>query len=378
MFCKKPFCFVLTILLGVGILGWAIFPNLAEAAGESRIKDLARLQGTTKEPLTGVGLVVGLNGTGDSAGSELVHNSIATMLEKQGITVPPSFSTKNVAAVMVTADLDPNSLQGSRLDVKVSSYLGASSLEGGTLVMTPLMDHTGKLSVLATGSVSIGGFNIKSGAGNSFRKNHAQVGTIPNGGIVKVELEGSFTCQNTLTWLLVQPDFSTANQMAKTINARFGKELARANGSSSVEVTIPADYTNNPVPFVADMGQLSTTFDAPAKVVVNERTGTIIVGKNVKLREAAVAHGNLKVVVNTYYDVSQPRAFSKGGQTMVVPDVNTDVQDKEARVLRVPDTSTVADVVGVLNDIGASPRDIIAILEALKRAGSLQADLEIM
>ena len=134
----------------------------------------------------------------------------------------------------------------------------------------------------------------------------------------------------------------------------------------------------NPVSFVADMGLLNTGFDTPAKVVVNERTGTIIVGKNVKLREAAVAHGTLKVVVNTYYDVSQPAAFSKGGQTVVTPDVNTAVQDKDARVLRVPDTSTVADVVGVLNDIGASPRDIIAILEALKRVGSLQAELEIM
>ncbi len=350
----------------------------AMAASESRIKDLARLQGTTKEPLSGYGLVVGLNGSGDSAGSEMVHNSIAAVLEKHNVTVPFNFGTKNTAAVMVSATMDPNSKLGSTIDVKVSSMLGASSLEGGTLIMTPLMDHQGRLCVLAEGSVSIGGFNIKSGAGNSFRKNHAQVGTIPNGGIVKVELGGQFTQNNTLTWLLVQPDFDTADQMARTINARFGMDLAKATGSSSVEVDIPEDFIKNPVPFIADMGQLSTAFDAVAKVIVNERTGTIIVGKNVKLREAAVAHGTLKVVVNTYYDVSQPRAFSRGGETVVVPDVNTDVQDHDARVLRVPDTSTVADVVGVLNDIGASPRDIIAILEALKRAGSLQAVLEIM
>ncbi len=348
------------------------------AVGESRIKDLARLQGTTREPLSGVGLVVGLNGTGDPSGSELVHNNIASLLEKHGLTVPPSISTKNVAAVMVSAELDPAAPLGSTVDVKVSSYLEAGSLEGGTLIMTPLMDHTGTLCVLAEGSVSIGGFNIKSGPGNSFRKNHAQVGTIPNGGIVKVELGGTFTKNNTITWLLVQPDFSTADQMAATINARYGMDLAMARNAGSVQVAIPEGFIKNPVSFVADMGKLNTSFDMPAKVVVNERTGTIIVGKNVKLREAAVAHGTLKVVVSTYYDVSQPTAFSRTGQTVVTPDINTDVQDKEARVLRVPDTSTVADVVGVLNDIGASPRDIIAILEALKRAGSLQADLEIM
>ncbi len=366
---------ILAVLLLTGSLFSA---SIVLGVGESRIKDLARLQGTTREPLSGVGLVVGLNGSGDPSGSELVHNNIATLLEKHGVTVPPSISTKNVAAVMVSASIDPNSPLGSTVDVKVSSYLEASSLEGGTLIMTPLMDHKGRLTVLAEGSISIGGFNIKSGANNSFRKNHAQVGTIPNGGIVKVELNGTFSQNNIVTWLLVQPDFSTADQMAQTINARYGMDLAKANSSASVQVAIPEGFQANPVSFVADMGKLSTSYDMPAKVVVNERTGTIIVGKNVKLREAAVAHGTLKVVVSTYYDVSQPGAFSRVGDTVVTPDVNTDVQDKDARVLRVPDTSTVADVVSVLNDIGASPRDIIAILEALKRVGSLQAELEIM
>ncbi len=366
---------ILAVLLLTGSLFSA---SIVLGVGESRIKDLARLQGTTREPLSGVGLVVGLNGSGDPSGSELVHNNIATLLEKHGVTVPPSISTKNVAAVMVSASIDPNSPLGSTVDVKVSSYLEASSLEGGTLIMTPLMDHKGRLTVLGEGSISIGGFNIKSGANNSFRKNHAQVGTIPNGGIVKVELNGTFSQNNIVTWLLVQPDFSTADQMAQTINARYGMDLAKANSSASVQVAIPEGFQANPVSFVADMGKLSTSYDMPAKVVVNERTGTIIVGKNVKLREAAVAHGTLKVVVSTYYDVSQPGAFSRVGDTVVTPDVNTDVQDKDARVLRVPDTSTVADVVSVLNDIGASPRDIIAILEALKRVGSLQAELEIM
>ncbi len=344
----------------------------------ARIKDMARLQGTTPEPLSGLGLVIGLNGTGDPAGSELVHHNIAAALEKHGITVPANMGTKNVAAVWVTATMDPGTPVGSTIDVKVSSYLESGSLEGGTLLMTPLVDYQNRPCVLAEGSVSIGGFNIKSGAGNSFRKNHAQVGTIPNGGIVKVSLGGSFIQNNTCTWLLTQPDFSTADQLAGSINREFGAGVAQARSASEVTVRVPEPYRENPVRFVAAMGNLEAGFDNVAKVVVNERTGTIIVGKNVKLREAAVAHGTLKVVVNTHYDVSQPRPFSRLGQTVVVPDVNTEVQDKEARVLRVPDTSTVADVVGVLNDIGASPRDIIAILEALKRSGSLQADLEIM
>lgn len=351
---------------------------LASAGQEARIKDMARLQGTTPEPLSGVGLVIGLNGSGDPAGSELVHYNIASALEKHGITVPPNLATKNVAAVWVTATMDPNAPVGSTLDVKVSSYLEAGSLEGGTLLMTPLVDYQNRPCVLAEGSVSIGGFNIKSGAGNSFRKNHAQVGTVPNGGIVKRSLGGGYVHDGYCTWLLLQPDFATADRLAGSINREFGEGVAMATSSSEVQVRIPADYQENPVRFVATMGRLEAEFDQVAKVVVNERTGTIIVGKNVKLREAAVAHGTLKVVVNTHYDVSQPRAFSRGGETVVVPDVNTEVHDKEARVLRVPDTSTVADVVGVLNDIGASPRDIIAILEALKRAGSLQADLEIM
>jgi len=344
----------------------------------ARIKDMARLQGTTPEPLSGLGLVIGLNGTGDPAGSDLVHHNIAAALEKHGITVPSNMSTKNVAAVWVTATMDPNAPVGSTIDVKVSSYLESGSLEGGTLLMTPLVDYQNRPCVLAEGSVSIGGFNIKSGAGNSFRKNHAQVGTIPNGGIVKVSLGGGFIQNHKCTWLLMQPDFSTADQLASSINREFGDGVAQARSAAEIEVSVPATYRENPVRFVATMGNLRAGFDNVAKVVVNERTGTIIVGKNVKLREAAVAHGTLKVVVNTHYDVSQPRSFSRVGETVVVPDVNTEVQDKDARVLRVPDTSTVADVVSVLNDIGASPRDIIAILEALKRSGSLQADLEIM
>jgi flagellar P-ring protein precursor FlgI len=352
--------------------------GLVFGAGESRIKDLAFVQGTTPEVLTGWGLVIGLNGTGDGGGAQLTQNSIASMLENLGTTVPKNLKSDNVAAVTVTCQLDPNAPKGSQVDVKVASLLSASSLEGGTLIMTPLQDHRGQLSVLASGSVSIGGFNIKAGAGNSFRKNHSQVGTIPNGGTVMVELTGGFVQGDKINWLLRHADFTTASEMAKSINRNFGDDSAKAKSPGLVEVTVPGEFKEDPVLFIAQMGEIMAESDAPARVVLNERTGTIVVGKNVKLSEAAVAHGTLKVVVSTFYDVSQPSSFSRTGSTVVTPDVNTDVSDKDARVLRVPDTSTVSDVVGVLNDIGASPRDIIAILEALKRAGSLQAELVLM
>ena len=370
--------FIPRLLLVAALVGH-VFPAAVLADDTSRIKDLAYLEGTTDEPLVGYGLVVGLNGSGDSASAENTSNSIATMLEALDVTVDPAdLKAKNVAAVIVTADLDPNLNAGARIDVKVNSLNDASSLEGGHLVMTPLRAYDGTICVLAQGSVSIGGFNVKSGANNSFRKNHAQAGVVSNGGSVKVSLNGKFMQDGHFNWLLNSPDFSTAASVAKAINAEFGAGIAQARDAQRIEVALPNRYAGNPVGFVADMSTLRAASDAVARVVLNERTGTIIVGKNVKLKEAAVAHGTLKVVVSTYYDVSQPNAFSRTGQTVVTPEVNTDVQDHEARVLRVPDTSTVADVVGVLNDIGASPRDIIAILEALKRAGSLQAELVLM
>ncbi|MCB1183364.1 flagellar basal body P-ring protein FlgI [bacterium] len=367
----------LPVLLAVVLAGAA--PMGAAGADLSRIKDLAYLEGTTDEPLVGYGLVVGLNGTGDSPSAENTSNSIATMLEALDVTVDPAdLKAKNVAAVIVTAELDPNLSVGARIDVKVNSLNDASSLEGGHLVMTPLHAVDGTICVLAQGSVSIGGFNVKSGANNSFRKNHTQAGVVSNGGTVKVPLGGEFMQGNTFNWLLNSPDFTTAAEVAKSINAEYGPGIAKAKDAQRIEVALPARFADDPVGFIAGMSALRAASDAVARVVLNERTGTIIVGKNVRLKEAAVAHGTLKVVVSTYYDVSQPSSFSRTGETVIVPEVNTDVQDREAQVLRVPDTSTVADVVGVLNDIGASPRDIIAILEALKRAGSLQAELVLM
>lgn len=366
-------------LAGAAVLAALAGPSAALNADESRIKDLAFLEGTSPEPLVGYGLIIGLNGTGDSPKAGGTSSSLATLLERLDVTVAASdLKAKNVAEVMVTAELDPNSNVGGRVDVKVSSLNDASSLEGGMLVMTPLKSMDGAVRVVAQGSVSLGGFNVSAGSGNSVRKNHAQSGIISNGGTVRVALGGSWQQGGRLAWLLHSPDFQTASAVAGAINREFGPGVALARDAQRVEVTIPADLLADPVSFVGAMGQLASTSDAPARVVLNERTGTIIVGKNVKLKEAAVAHGTLKVIVSTLYDVSQPNPFSTGGKTVVTPDVRADTAEHDARVLRVPDTSTVADVVGVLNEIGATPRDIIAILEALKQAGSLQADLVIM
>jgi len=351
----------------------------ALAADTGRIKDVAILDGTTLEPLVGYGIVVGLNGTGDSSNAEMTMNSLATMLEKMDVTVDPSaLKPKNVASVMVTANLDPNANSGSLLDLTVSSVNDASSLEGGILLMTPLRAADGTVCVLGQGNISIGGFNIKTGEGNTFRKNHAQAGIIPNGGTVKVPLHGSFIQDGKVSWLLNNPDFSTAASVAEAINKSLGSGLAHARDAQRVEVTLPPSGLKDPVGFIALMGEIETRTDAVARVVLNARTGTIIVGKNVTLKEAAVAHGTLKVVVNTTYGVSQPNSFNNSGRTVVVPQTSTNVSDKVAHVVEVPETSTVADVVAVLNEIGASPRDIIAILQALKQAGSLQADLVLM
>jgi flagellar P-ring protein precursor FlgI len=366
---------------GAGLVLAAVALAAAASAAplETRIKDMATLAGLVQEPLLGYGLVVGLGGTGDGQSSAFTVNSLSAMLERLGVTVDPTqVKLKNVAAVLVTASIDPSAAVGSRCDVTVSSLGDASSLEGGQLIMTPLKAPDGRVCVLAQGSVSIGGFNIRSSGGNSFRKNHSTVGMIPGGGQITSQTPPRFVAGGGITWILHHPDFGTASRVAAAINGRFGAAVAHAVDAQSIQVRLPAEHAAEPIPFIAAMGELRTTADAPARVVINERTGTIIVGQGVQLREAAVAHGTLKVVIKTRYDVSQPNSFNESGRTVVTPDVVTQVQDTEASVLRVPATSTVADVVAVLNEIGASPRDIIAILQALKQAGALQAELQIM
>ena len=365
--------------LSIGLLAFLLPAGSGEAAQLSRIKDMASVAGLEKEPLLGYGLVVGLSGTGDGQSSEFTVNSLTAMLERLDVSVDPTqIKLKNVAAVLVTGHLDPNSAPGSRVDITVSSLGDAASLEGGILVMTSLKGADGQVYALAQGSVSIGGFNVSGGANNSFRKNHSTVGMIPNGAKVVRRMPGEYVSQGSMSWLLHSPDFTSAQRVTNAINTVFGDDTARAMDAQRIEVRVPESFIGEPVDFIARMGELSAEEDQIARVVFNERTGTIIVGKGVRLHEAAVAHGNLKVVIKTRYDVSQPNSFNESGRTVVTPSVVTDVQEKEASVIHVPDSGTVSDVVAVLNEVGATPRDIIAILQALKQAGSLQAELVIM
>ena len=370
---RRPRSVATALLSLVLMLGWW------QAAGASRIKDIASLEGSDKQPLLGYGLVVGLNGTGDGQSAAYTVQSLTAMLERLDVTVDPALiKLKNVAAVLLTAQVDPGTVNGSRVDVTVSSLGDAKSLEGGVLIMSTLKGTDGQVYAVAQGPVSIGGFNVSGGANNSIRKNHSTVGRIPNGGKIVRDVPGALVRAGRLGWLLHNPDFTTAQRVADAINRVYGGATARAVSAQRVEVNLPEKYVADPVAFVAAMGQLEAEGDQAARVVINERTGTIIVGKGVQLREAAVAQGNLKVVIRTRYDVSQPNSFNESGRTVVTPAVNADVQEKQASVIHVPASSTVADVVNLLNDVGATPRDIIAILQALKQAGSLQAELVIM
>ncbi len=369
VWAKRTLLFALVLLVATA----------AGASQSSRIKDLAALAGAEQEPLLGYGLVVGLNGTGDGQSAAFTTNSLVSMLERLDVTVDPAIiKLKNVAAVLLTAKAQPGSMPGGRIDVTVSSVGDAASLEGGMLVMSPLKGADGKAYAIAQGPVSIGGFNVSGGAGNSIRKNHSTVGMIPNGAKIEVPLPGGFFQDGKMAWQLHSPDFSTSQRVAEAINRVFGASTARAVSNQRIDVNVPLSFHEQPVDFIARMGDLPAVSDQVARVVINERTGTIIVGEGVVLKEAAVAHGNLKVVIKTSYDVSQPNSFNESGRTVVTPSVIADVQEKEASVIHVPETGTVSDVVAVLNEVGASPRDIIAILQALKQAGALQAELVIM
>lgn len=365
-------------VLLLGLMFVVITASGADAS-YSRIKDLAVLEGQDAEPLLGYGLIVGLNGTGDGQSSAYTVASLTSMLERLGVTVDPSqIKLKNVAAVLITGDLPPYGAPGSRIDVKVSSLGDASSLEGGELIMSPLKGTDGSVYAVAQGAVSIGGFNISGGANNSIRKNHATVGRIPNGAKVTARAPGGELDSGVLAWLLHNPDFTTAQRVTNAINKVFGGGTASARDAQRIEVHLPEAFSSQPVDFIARMGELPAEADQTAKVIINERTGTIIAGEGVRIHETAVAHGNLKVVIKTSYDVSQPNSFNESGRTVVTPSVMADVEEKEASVIHVPDTGTVSDVVTVLNEVGASPRDIVAILQALKLAGALQAELVIM
>ena len=343
----------------------------------SRVKDIASVQGAAATPLIGYGLVVGLNKTGDRRQTIFSAQTLANMLERFGIAVSPGeMKIENVAAVLVTAQMGPYSQIGGKLDVTASSIGDARSLQGGTLMPTPLRGPDGRVVALAQGPLSIGGFGA-GGGDNSVQVNHLTVGRVPGGALVQEARAWTPPSGGVLRLALNEPDFVSAGRVARAINQELGTSAARAVDAGSVAVMVPAEYQNSLPDLIARLEPLPVELDVAARVVINERTGTVVMGGDVRLGSAAVAHGNLSVRIATQYEVSQPAPLA-GGQTTVVPQTQLDVEEGESQLVTLDPGATLGDVVRALNVLGVSPRDIIAVMQALKAAGALRAELVIL
>jgi flagellar P-ring protein precursor FlgI len=345
----------------------------------TRIKELATVEGVRDNQLIGYGLVVGLAGTGDRRQTVFSAQSLSNMLERMGISVPAtSLRVANMAAVMVTATLPPFAQSGTRIDVTAASAGDASNLQGGLLLLTPLKGSDGQVYAVAQGPLVTGGFAAK-GSGASQTVNHPTVGRIANGALVEKPAP-SVTPNSVLKLQLRRADFTTAARIAEMVNQRFGSKgrgVAEAQNSALVAIQIPASYSLHPIEFVAEVEALSVEADRVAKVVINERTGTIVMGKEVRIAPIAIFHGNLSVEIQTTLTVSQPEALS-AGQTVVAPQVTVGAKEERARNVVLKDGATVEELLRALTSIGSTPRDIIAILQALRAAGALEAELEII
>jgi flagellar P-ring protein FlgI len=370
---------VVAVLAGVPRVSAATDPAPdTDLTGAARLKDIASLQGMQPIQLIGYGLVVGLDKTGDKQQTIFSVQTLANMLRRFGVVVPPGqVKVENVAAVMVTAELPPFIRQGGRLDVTASSIGDAKSLQGGTLLATPLHGPDGKIYVMAEGPLSIGGFGGDSN-GSSVQVNHLTVGRVPDGGIVQVGQQVQLGDRTHIVLALHQPDYMTAQRMAAAIDTSLGQGSAKAVDPATVEVNVPQQYQASIADLMARLEPIRIAVDEPARVVINERTGTVVVGANVQLGPAAVAHGNLSVQIATKNEVSQPSPFSQTGTTQVVQNSKVNVQEQTARLIPLNGGATLDSVVSALNALGATPRDIIAILQALKAAGALRAELVII
>jgi flagellar P-ring protein precursor FlgI len=338
---------------------------------------VAALQGPASIPAVGYGLVVGLNKTGDRKQTIFSAQTLASMLERFGVAVSPNaMKIENVAAVVVTAEIGPYTQNGGRIDVVASSIGDARSLQGGTLLPTPLRGPDGSVMALAQGSLSIGGFGA-GGGGNSVAVNHLTVGRVPRGALVQAARPVTLAGLDTLNLSLFEPDFASASRVAAAINMELGADAAHALDAGSVRVQVPAAYKGNLAELLARLEPLPITVDTAAKVVINERTGTVVMGGDVRIGAAAVAHGNLSVRISTRLDVSQPAPLGQGN-TAVVPQTRVDVEEGDNKLIALEAGTTLTDVVRALNGLGATPRDIIAIMQALKAAGALRAELVIL
>jgi flagellar P-ring protein precursor FlgI len=369
----------LRLLIGVALIAASAavwWPGTAQAA---RIKELATVQGVRPNALTGYGLVVGLDGTGDQTTSApFTGQSVAAMLQQLGVTVPAgvTMQLKNVAAVVVTAQLPPFAQPGQAIDVTVSSFANAKSLRGGTLIATPLRGADGEIYAMAQGNLVIAGAGASAG-GSKVQINQLSAGRIPDGAIVERSVATPLNQGNTLQLDLNANDFHTAREVANAINAKVGSPVAQAVDGRVVKVRMP-DALDARVAFMADIENLQVERATPsAKVVVNARTGSVVINKAVTLSACAVAHGNLSVTINTTPTVSQPNALA-GGTTQVTEKSDITIKQEPGALIALPEGSQLADVVKAINSLGATPQDLLAILQAIKAAGALNAELEVI
>jgi len=348
------------------------------AGATSRIKDLANVEGVRQNQLIGYGLVVGLNGTGDTLNNiPFTKQSLTAMLERLGVNIRgQTLRTGNVAAVMVTANLPPFGTQGTRLDVTVSALGDSKSLQGGTLLVTPLLGADGNVYAVAQGSVAIGGFQAEGDAAKITR-GVPTVGRIANGGLIEREIEFTLNRLSQMRMSLRNPDFTTAKRIAAAINDFIGAATAEPIDPSTVQIAVPQQYRGNVVALLTEIEQLQVEPDLAAKIVIDERSGIIVMGRDVRVSMVAVAQGNLTVTISESPQVSQPEPLSRG-QTVVVPRTRVGVQEDGKKLALVKDGVSLQQLVDGLNSLGIGPRDLISILQAIKVSGAIQAEIEVM
>lgn len=362
------------------LLGVAIAASAADgAAATQRIKDLAVVEGVRANQLIGYGLVVGLDGSGDqTTQAPFTTQSLLNWIKQMGITLPPGTSNpqlKNVAAVAVSAELPAFVRPGQTIDVTVSSIGNAKSLRGGSLLVTPLRGVDGQVYAVAQGNLIVNGFGAQANDGSKVTVNVPTSGRVPNGATVERPVPSTFAAGDGVTLSLHSADFTTATRLAARVNQEFGADAAAAIDAASVRVRAPADASQR-VAFVSALENLEVDpGDAAARVIINSRTGTVVIGDHVRVTPAAVSHGSLTVTIKEEQRVSQPNEFSEGGRTVVVPDSTIDVQQKGSRMFLFEPGVTLDEIVRAVNQVGAAPGDLVAILEALHEAGALHAQL---
>ncbi len=384
----------------IALLAIALLIVCSAKASAVRLKDLSSIKGIRHNQVIGYGLVVGLNGTGDKEYTRFTVQSLVNMIERMGIHVDEKdVLVKNVAAVMVTAMIPPFARIGNKIDVVVSSIGDAKSLQGGTLLLTPLRGVDRKVYALAQGPVAVGGFTARGAARGGVTKNHTTAGRIARGATIEREIPVSMQDKQEFMITLNNPDFTTAVRVCDAINEKLGRVLATTTDSGTLKLQVPEDFQDRVVQMVALVENLEVTPDTVAKVVLNEKTGTVVIGENVRISTVAVAHGSLSIQIKERIMVSQPQPFAPappegastqqfqlqdgvvmgpGGQTVVSPDSEVSAQEEKNRLLLVPSGTTIGELVRALNAIGVTPRDLITIFQSIKAAGALQAELEII